>query len=374
QREQEKKVKTITALCDRLNKLENTSVIKGRNRRAFKSAYEQMLVELLGGAHSENCKSGKDRTGLDELYKNAMEVYYQQYGQLPSYEDVGVKRKNFVDIFAMLYRSLKIHESAAMNTHGAFGIKDKAASKLLDPDIAEVLGHHYSESDKRANLNKTTEPNWIKKSVKFVRNIFLLLSQAGHSIALLIARVKEKIKKIFAISKREFEKETKKITSSMEGIVNKNKIINKPTPNDTRKVLDGILEKLSENGIYQDEIMRRRWIDEKFEDIGKDKTGRRLFSIVTGIEQMLEREKIPLSRRSSIEKGLVKPIYEEWCKKLGSEKLNALRTDPATQPIFKYIEEFLSEKKKYLPPLPFQTKKPEEKKEIVSAPKFKSGV
>jgi hypothetical protein len=170
----QKKIEPINELIAPLEKLKNTPVFEGRNRRTFKSAMEQLLVERMGGAHSENCKSGKDRTGLDELYKNAMILYYREYKKLPAYDDTGRKRENFIAIFVELYKSLKIHEAAALNTHGAFGIKDQQSSKMLDTDIAKALGEHYVESDNRANLNKVSERSWIAKIFKTIKDWFVL--------------------------------------------------------------------------------------------------------------------------------------------------------------------------------------------------------
>ncbi|MFJ1267498.1 hypothetical protein ACD661_02885 [Legionella lytica] len=123
-----------------------------RNFVAFKAAYTSILVESMGGIVSTNCKSGKDRTGVEELYKNAMIYYYSIYGVLPKFDDQGVARKNFVDIFVLLFNSMKAQEAAAGNTPGSLGLK-------LDPtmlclDIRAALKTTCDLSLTLANLNK----------------------------------------------------------------------------------------------------------------------------------------------------------------------------------------------------------------------------
>lgn len=125
---------------------------RGRNFAAFKTAYSQILVESLGGIPASNCKSGKDRTGLQEIYNAAMRIYFRQYGVLPRIDDAGEKRKNFVDIFVTIFNSMKTQEAAASNTPGSFGLKDGA--EMLCDDIAEALGVSYDNSNTLSDMNK----------------------------------------------------------------------------------------------------------------------------------------------------------------------------------------------------------------------------
>lgn len=123
-----------------------------RNFIAFKAAYTSILVEAMGGIVSTNCKSGKDRTGVEELYKNAMIYYFLRYNTLPKFNDQGVQRKNFVKIFVQLFNSMKAQEAAAGNTPGSFGLK-------LDPtmicsDIRAEIEASSKLSSTLANLNK----------------------------------------------------------------------------------------------------------------------------------------------------------------------------------------------------------------------------
>ncbi len=123
-----------------------------RNFAAFKSAYTSILIESMGGIVSTNCKSGKDRTGLEELYRHAMLVYYDKHKKLPSYDESSKEHEKFINIFVSLYNSLKIQEAAAANTPGSFGIKDTA--RVLCRDIVSKLGLIYKSFNEFANYNK----------------------------------------------------------------------------------------------------------------------------------------------------------------------------------------------------------------------------
>lgn len=130
----------------------NASNARGVNFEAFKVAYLGILVEAMGGAVSTNCKSGKDRTGLEELYRNAMLIYFDQYKILPKFNDTPEQRNHFIQIFSTLFNSMKTQEAAASNTPGSFGLKDTA--KMLCKDIENSLGNNYTASNSRSQMNK----------------------------------------------------------------------------------------------------------------------------------------------------------------------------------------------------------------------------
>jgi hypothetical protein len=161
-------MKLMTAALAELEALKKAPDLGDRNKAAFKTALTSILIEAAGGKVCTNCKSGKDRTGLEELYHNAMLTYYSLYNELPSYDDGPEKREQFVEIFSHLFNTLKIHESASGNTIGAFGIKDSA--KMLCSDIAKALGANYTMSNSRANINKTEEALVKKVLKKFDQN------------------------------------------------------------------------------------------------------------------------------------------------------------------------------------------------------------
>ncbi len=157
--EQKEAIELISHAIKELKKLQDPFMLKNyqltlglRNYEAFKTAYLAILVEAMGGAVSTNCKSGKDRTGLDELYRNAMLIYFKQYKVLPSFSDEGTKRKKFIDIYVQLFNTMKTQEAASANTPGSFGLKDDA--KMLCADITKELGDAYQYSNHNARMNK----------------------------------------------------------------------------------------------------------------------------------------------------------------------------------------------------------------------------
>lgn len=157
----------IKAAQQEINNLRNENFIgQGgeRNFVAFKAAYTSVFVESMGGLVSTNCKSGKDRTGVEELYKNAMIYYYSIYGVLPKFDDEGVARKNFVDIFVHLFNSMKAQETAAGNTPGSLGLK--LDPTMLCSDIRAAL-QTYNISIALANLNKP--PLFVESETKSVK-------------------------------------------------------------------------------------------------------------------------------------------------------------------------------------------------------------
>lgn len=166
----------IQATLEQLEELKHTANRFDPNRQAFKTAYLFILCQALGGYTSINCKSGKDRTGLAEIYQNAMLIYHDLYQKLPAYNDDAIDRQNFINIFCDLFNSLKTHEAAASNSPGAFGIKDSAL--VLCTDIAQALGENYSKSNQRANLNKPTPgflAKWINLGVQIFGSIIIWL-------------------------------------------------------------------------------------------------------------------------------------------------------------------------------------------------------
>lgn len=128
------------------------ALLSRRNFMAHKAAYVGILVEALGGKTLTSCKSGKDRTFLDEAYRAAMLIYFEQNGRLPGFDDDDVQRKAFVDIFVPIFNSMIGQEAAALNTPGSFGIIDNA--KVLCGDIQAALKTAYHVSIECANYNK----------------------------------------------------------------------------------------------------------------------------------------------------------------------------------------------------------------------------
>jgi hypothetical protein len=144
--EQQKELNKIDQACIALEDLNGIPYgsVRSRNYNAYKAALTEILVETLGGVVTTNCKSGKDRTGLQELYHHSMLVYYNRYQVFPSYSEKSkdIKRINFKMIAKTLFYSLKLAESAAGNTPGSFGVNDKAS--MADKSFKKWLLYQLS--------------------------------------------------------------------------------------------------------------------------------------------------------------------------------------------------------------------------------------
>jgi hypothetical protein len=165
---QQEYIRNILNELEKMNDTESVAAaiyslpfIGKRNYEEFKVAYLSLLVEAIGGAVSTNCKSGKDRTGLDELYRHAMRIYYHEKGRMPGFTDDGVDRMDFVAIYAQLFNTRKAQEAAGMNTPSASGLKDLTSSleavgmeMMLCGDIVKYLDESYQQSNELANMNK----------------------------------------------------------------------------------------------------------------------------------------------------------------------------------------------------------------------------
>ncbi|MCK4869676.1 MAG: hypothetical protein KAS93_01055 [Gammaproteobacteria bacterium] len=103
----------------------------------FKSSFEQIIVEQIGGVPYGSCKSSKDRKGIEFVHTDAMYVYYDTYKKLPKYGDEKTDRDKFIDIFADLYESEQVQRKAELNAPGARGIKNPGG--LLPDDISRAI-------------------------------------------------------------------------------------------------------------------------------------------------------------------------------------------------------------------------------------------
>ncbi|NDH68011.1 MAG: hypothetical protein EBY22_08955, partial [Gammaproteobacteria bacterium] len=81
-------------------KIHNGKPLKsGRNKDLFSAALCHYVTEKLGGSVITNCKSAKDRTGLEIIMADAIDIYVRIYREFPQYdEDDIAKRKQFIDI------------------------------------------------------------------------------------------------------------------------------------------------------------------------------------------------------------------------------------------------------------------------------------
>ncbi|KTD55696.1 hypothetical protein Lsan_3248 [Legionella santicrucis] len=133
-----------------------------RNKAEYIIALKKLLVEAMGGAASNNCKSGKDRTGQSEVYQHALTLFTMLHSEsdaLLSYDEKGDRRNSFCQLAAMLNASQKIQEAAAFNTPGCVGTKSNGISKIIDDGIRQEgqFKELHSKGCKLASMNKPKE-------------------------------------------------------------------------------------------------------------------------------------------------------------------------------------------------------------------------
>lgn len=157
----------ITAL-----KTHNTkSIQSGRNKDLFTAALCHHLTERLGGSALTNCKSAKDRTGVEIIMADAIDIYVRIHGEYPQYDESNEdKRKQFIDIFKAIFDSQHHQIIANDNSPGSQGIKDEG---MLDSDIIERLGESYTLGKKIADLNKPK--SFFQKNSKIIFRTLLVL-------------------------------------------------------------------------------------------------------------------------------------------------------------------------------------------------------
>jgi len=166
-------------------KIHNGKTLKsGRNKDLFSAALCHYVTEKIGGSVITNCKSAKDRTGLEIIMADAIDIYVRIYGECPQYdENDTVKRKQFLDIFKAIFDSQHHQLIANDNSPGSQGIKDEG---MLDEDIIESLGKNYTLGKKIADLNKPK--SFFQKNSKIIFRSLLFLGTIA-SIGLIASGV-----------------------------------------------------------------------------------------------------------------------------------------------------------------------------------------
>lgn len=134
-----------------------------RNKEEYKIALKRLLIEGMGGVIINNCKSGKDRTGLSEIYQHAMIHSLKKYGDISSYDAKGTTRQQFCQIINELYSSGKIQEAAGFNTPGSAGVKAPQISGIIDNQIIQLLGELHKKGCDIAGLNKPPQYTRLEK-------------------------------------------------------------------------------------------------------------------------------------------------------------------------------------------------------------------
>ncbi len=197
-----KKIKKLDETAKKLHRLNGAikalkaldgkkSKYKGRNENLYTAALYDATTRLMYGYDTGNCKSSKDRKGVEFLMADAMLVYLAEQEArgiinpvFPGINDTGVKRERFVKIFCELYASGHQLLIAHDNSPGSPGIKDEG---ILDKDIIKELqrmGDVYAQSKKLADSNKPGS-FWKKHRSKMLIGLGVLVGIAivGGAIA-----------------------------------------------------------------------------------------------------------------------------------------------------------------------------------------------
>lgn len=147
-----------------------------RNKAEYIVALKKLLVESMGGAVSNNCKSGKDRTGQSEVYQHAVTLFTMLHSKSDSllhYDEDSSRRDLFCQLSAVLNGSQKVQEAAAFNTPGCVGTKSTQISKIIDDSILKEgqfkklhpLGCNLASMNKpSAFLNDEREKAQVQKT------------------------------------------------------------------------------------------------------------------------------------------------------------------------------------------------------------------
>lgn len=157
--EQQKSITTIFKVLNEYNHYEVASNFS-RNKAEYIVSLKKMLVEAMGGAVTNNCKSGKDRTGHSEVYQHAVTLTMldDPSDELLHYDEIGTRRELFCDNLAILNASGKIQFSAHLNTNGCLGTKAPEISLIIDDDVRKnkYFSRLYKVGCSLASMNKPT--------------------------------------------------------------------------------------------------------------------------------------------------------------------------------------------------------------------------
>ena len=145
------KVERLSAAVKALREHDDLLPPSGRNKNLHLAALYDVTTRLMGGVSTGNCKSSKDRKGVEVMMADAMMIYHAKNETFPNCSDTDPERQNFIDIFVALYNRGHQLSGAHDNSPGSAGIKDEG---ILDKDIKEALGESYRESKEIADFNK----------------------------------------------------------------------------------------------------------------------------------------------------------------------------------------------------------------------------
>lgn len=204
-------------------------------RELHLAALEELITVRLNGISYGSCVSGKDRKGLQTMYVDAMEIYYHLYNEFPKYDDVGGKRKHFVDIFVQLFLTQHQQMNAGQNAIGADGIKTPSA--YLPEDIQAAIKERAGNLEILGEVDRLASNNEFHKIVSGLdelpldRVVALNTDYAAFDPNIASTKVDLKtalIKIVELIKNPLWEKLAVGIGDSPIGIENLRKIINDP--------------------------------------------------------------------------------------------------------------------------------------------------
>ena len=173
-----RKLNCLERLSEHLEQHSQLDRVKGRNKNLFSAALLDLSTRLLGGLSAGNCKSSKDRKGLELLTADAILIYFEVYKEFPAYDDIDEKRSNFLRICQQLYTNGHHIMIAHHNAPGSLGLKDEG---IMDSDLKQLLGDAYVVSKQNADLNNPY--TFIEKYWSTIRNITIALAVVGAVVA-----------------------------------------------------------------------------------------------------------------------------------------------------------------------------------------------
>ncbi|QRN02536.1 hypothetical protein GH742_00835 [Legionella sp. MW5194] len=132
-------------------------------RELFLSSLENLLMLKMQGVSYGSCVSGKDRKAIEAIHTDAMLLYRYIYGYWPSYNDTGLERSQFVNLFAKIYLSRHQHMHAGQNAPGSEGLK--TPDVYLPADIAQAIRDLSGQPDILTRDDCLASNNEVKRVV-----------------------------------------------------------------------------------------------------------------------------------------------------------------------------------------------------------------
>lgn len=156
--------------------LNDSELTQGRNKNLYLAALYDVAVRLTGGVSIGNCKSSKDRKGIELLYADAMLVFYHAHGVFPAYADQENARRDFLIICKALFDSGHILKVINQNLVGCPGLKDE---EIMDSDLQDFLGDHYKMAKLISNFSEPVTFLEKYRQVIFKTILVLAITESG---------------------------------------------------------------------------------------------------------------------------------------------------------------------------------------------------